>query len=189
MALRHTNTLTVGTRQCERTNSNPDQILEYVKMVSLILLPLLHSQSPRCRWARGTRLCSRPACSANVNLADSSKIQKRAQPSTSSPFQASALCWSFHLCGRGIHKQFVLLTLSICIQTVAFLCVYTEQLAHWDLSRSLLLDVQNECKCIKFYLLKASASPSCELFLCQGNPEYGSAYRKALHTNGRGRRG
>lgn len=55
--------------------------------------------------------------------------------------------------------------------------VYTEQLASWDLSRSLLLDVQRECKCIQFHLPKALASPSSVLLLCQGNPEYGSAWR------------
>lgn len=39
------------------------------------------------------------------------------------------------------------------------------------------MDVQRECKCIQFHLPKALASPSSELLFCQGNPQYGSAWR------------
>lgn len=101
---------------------------------------------------------------------------------TTSVFHALVLCW---WCGNTqticklveqlhcVHYILVDAARHLCRWTICH--VYAEQLACWDLIRSLLLDVQHESKVFQFYLLKAPASPSCELLLCQGNPEYWSA--------------
>lgn len=101
---------------------------------------------------------------------------------TTSLFHALVLCW---WCGNTqaicklveqshcVHYILVDASRHLCRWKVCH--VYTEQLACWDLIRSILLDVQHESKVFQFYLFKAPASPSCELFLCQGNPQYWSA--------------